>query len=113
MKNEKMAVLFENEAFVKELQTQAGPEQIRELFAKNGVVLSDEELAEFLAAGKKIETGELSTDELDNVAGGGVVLTMCKILGAAWTWSCSVYGSPEKAVEGITSYWYGVFTGNR
>lgn len=112
MENKKMEALFENETFVKELQEQAGPEQIRELFAKNGVVLSDEELAEFLAAGKKVETGELSTGELDNVSG-GVIGTLSAILAATWSWSCSVYGSPEKAVEGITTYWYGVFTKKR
>ena len=112
MENKKMAALFENEAFVKELKEQSGPEQIRDLFAKNGVPLSDEELAEFLAEGKKAETGELSTDELNNVAG-GVFATLGAMLAASWAWSVKTYGSPEAAIEGISTFWYNQFTGNR
>lgn len=112
MENKKMESLFENEAFVKELQEQAGPEQIRELFAKNGVVLSDEELAEFLAAGKKVETGELSTGELDNVAG-GIIGTLSAILAATWGSACDTFGGPENAVKEISKFWYGVFTKKR
>ena len=112
MENKKMAALFENEMFVKELKEQTGPDQVRDLFAKNGVALSDEELAEFLAEGKNSETGELSTDELDNVAG-GIFATLGGMLAASWGYACKVYGSPEKAVEGIATYWYNVFTKRR
>lgn len=110
IKNEKMAALFENEAFVKELKQQSSPEQVRDVFAKNGVNLSDEELADFFAEGKQIETGELGADDLDDVAGGiwGVLGGM---LYGSWKWACKVYGSEEAAVEGIATFWYNVFTG--
>lgn len=112
IENEKMASLFENEMFVKELKEQTRPEQVRDVFAKNGVNLSDEELAEFFAEGKKIDAGELNTDELDNVAG-GIFATLGGILAASWGYACKVYGGPEQAIEGIATFWYNVFTGKR
>lgn len=66
--------LFEDESFVSKFNNTEDFESIKKLFAENSLTLSDDELKEFLTAvvngADQKESGELTAEEMENVAGG-------------------------------------------
>lgn len=73
MKNyEKFAQLQNSEAFVAALNTIETPEELQKLLQAHGVEMAMEEIEEIAKAACG-STAELSENDLDNVAGGGVV----------------------------------------
>ncbi len=101
--------LLADEDFVKQISNIDGVEALKNLFIKNNVDITDEELQIIIEAPAKAEASEeLSVEDMDNVAG-GVVGWAKTALTATWGFACRVYGSPEAAVSGIYSYWRNVF----
>ena len=85
MSETRVKEVFSDEAFVEKLFSLESPEEAQALLKEQGLELSVEELNtinEQLKA--KLEAGgELSLDNLDNVAGGGVLATTAAIVGIA------------------------------
>ena len=83
MNEQRIQELFSDETFVKSLTEMDTPEQVQAAFQTKGVEVSTDDLIktrDFILANIN-EDGELSLDALDNVAGGGVLLTKL-IIGA-------------------------------
>ena len=73
--SEQIKTLFENEAFVEKFTNAEDLSEIKQLFADNGVEMSDDEVKQFVEAVLSLAekgVGEMSEDQLDNVAGGFV-----------------------------------------
>ena len=104
--NEKISVLLNNEEFAAKLANTETAE-MKALFAAYGVELTDEEVLEFVQTAVEADNGEvpLNEDDLENVTGGSAVGLALKALGWTWKFAVKTYGSPEKAVQGIISYW--------
>ena len=104
----KLKVLFGNEAFVQKFAAITDPASIKPLAAEFGVELTDEELAEVINAAAPLN------DELDEAAlstvSGGIFGVLGAMLGASWNFAVKTYGSPEKAIQGIGSYWVKKFS---
>lgn len=80
-KNEKIAELLNDESFMNGLDNIHSMEELCEAFAANGVeitVTEAEELAKNLVVISK--NGELDIEQLENVAGGGIIQDM-------WSWA--------------------------
>ncbi len=95
MNEERIKVLFSDEAFVKELMALETPEEVQALLAENEIDLSVEEikqLNEFLSehAGE-----ELTEEDLENVAGGFLDCALLAIALAAVV--CGVIVGIEQA----------------
>lgn len=71
--------LYNKEGFDAALAAAKSVEELKAVFAKEDVVLSDEEATE-IYVGLSTEEGELSEDALDNVAGGGVGAVLAALL---------------------------------
>lgn len=82
----KLNVLFQNEEFKAECENIHSVEELQKLFATHDVEMSIDQVTELcIAIGKRAaqeENGELSEEDLDDVAGGfGVVTWTCIGLG--------------------------------
>ena len=77
MNQEKLRAAFADEAFVKELFALEEPEDVQKKLAERGIEMSLDEIKAipqaFAAAQKQEGGGELSEDDLENVAGGGML----------------------------------------
>lgn len=73
-RNEKLKALFESESFKQEAQGVATAEELKELFQKNGVEMTVEEVVELCGQiAKQMDVGddgEISEEALENVTGG-------------------------------------------
>lgn len=85
--------LLENEEFSEKMSTTETTEEVIKVFADYGVAVTEEELDAAVAYAKE-NGGELSEDELNNVAGGvvaecvalgGLLITLGEKLGV-WDW---------------------------
>jgi len=65
--------LLNSETFMEAASGIQTLEQLQKLFAQNGVELTMEELKALTASAGAEANGELSDEELDNVAGGGFI----------------------------------------
>ncbi len=63
--------LVNDPKFRQEFEKQTSAQGIKDLFSKNGVKMTDEDLAEFAAAIKAANDNSVSEDFLAHVAGGG------------------------------------------
>ena len=81
MNNQKVAELFENEAFVNELETKTSAEDAQALFASHGAEISVAELKAMRIAAKQEAGEELGEDELELVAGGVVPIVIGTVVG--------------------------------
>lgn len=74
---EKIAELFQNEAFNQKANECKTMEDFQKLFATSGIEISIDETVDLISkiaeAKEKADSGELAVDELDNVAGGIVL----------------------------------------
>ena len=79
--NEKLAEIFENEQFKLEVQNVEIPEDFQALLAEYGLEMTLEEVNElFEQAAAYVNAGELSEEELEDVAGGKGNGTLKKII---------------------------------
>lgn len=85
------SALLEKEEFLGKLKTVESDEECQKLFAEYGVELSIEDIQLMVKESAKAsgENGELSAEELENVAGGFVG---CFLLGTAMVTFFSSYG---------------------
>lgn len=67
---EKLNALLENEAFLNKMLNAENPEQVSALFAENGITMSAKEVEILRSRLENADGGELSEDQLENVAGG-------------------------------------------
>lgn len=67
---EKLNALLEDEAFLNKMLNAENPEQVSALFAENGITMSAKEVEILRSRLENAEGGELSEDQLENVAGG-------------------------------------------
>ncbi len=103
--NEKIKELLVNEAFAAELEKVETVEEIKALFAAHGVQVTDEELTELIKQPAMADADELSEEDMEMVSGGSAVTLALKALGWTWKFAVKVYGSPSKAIKGITKFW--------
>lgn len=94
-KAEQINMLFEKPEIQQQVSGLTDPEDIRKVLVDNGVELTSEEMNEvLLSIGETIANlvpeGELSEDDLEDVAGGG--FSMMLVLGAGSTTFCAVAG---------------------
>lgn len=82
---QKLAVLFQSPQFKEAVENIETAEELQDLFAKNGVALTQKEVYDLCSAiAAQREEAELGEDELENVAGGFGILTATVLaLGAA------------------------------
>lgn len=74
-KGTELVEILENEQFQKEVVNVSTPEEMQQLIAVHGMELSVDEVMELCGQIVKTMNGdEISEDELDNVAGGVVIL---------------------------------------
>lgn len=66
-RNERMEAFLNSEAFEKELATTSSPEDLQKVLEKHGITISLEEIQTVISS---VDQGELSAEDLDNVAGG-------------------------------------------
>ena len=71
----KLEELIQDEAFRREMSACTELKQIADLFAKEGISVTEEELKQTMAEVQSQMNGELGEEELDNVAGGIAVAT--------------------------------------
>ena len=93
-KIEKLNQIFEDSAVMEQVSTLRDPDEIRAVLEEHGLTLSAQELDEILlAVGESVSQlmpeGELSEDDLEDVAG-GVSVTI--LLGAGAKILCGVAG---------------------
>ena len=67
---EKLNALLEDEAFLNKMLNAENPEQVSALFAENGITMSAKEVEILRSRLENADGGELSEDQLENVAGG-------------------------------------------
>ena len=78
---EKLEKILENEEIKAQVQSTADPDRVYEILSQNGLDVSREAFDELLASlgqavSEQMGEGELSLDQLDNVAGGsGILIT--------------------------------------
>lgn len=97
--------LFGNEEFVKAFEQVEEPEKLVQLFSEYGVEVSEDDVVAMIQEATVAEKGEeISETDLYGVSG-GIIRTGCKLIGVTWAFAVDVYGSPEKAVDGIVGYW--------
>lgn len=94
-KVEKLNDIFSNPAIMEQIGVMDDPEQILVVLAENGLELTAEELHDvLLTVGETVAPlfpeGELSEDDLDNVSGGGLTITI--VLGAGAKFTAAVLG---------------------
>lgn len=95
-KVEKLNEIFSKPAIMEQVSVMDDPEQILAILAENGLDLTAEELNEVLltigeTVAPLLPEGELSEDDLDNVAGGGGV-TATIVLGAGAKFTAAILG---------------------
>lgn len=61
---------MEDEAFLNKMLNAENPEQVSALFAENGITMSAKEVEILRSRLENADGGELSEDQLENVAGG-------------------------------------------
>ena len=61
---------LEDEAFLNKMLNAENPEQVSALFAENGITMSAKEVEILRSRLENADGGELSEDQLENVAGG-------------------------------------------
>ncbi len=75
---DKIGELFQQDAFKKDANECKTMEDFHSLFIKNGVEITEDETIELISQiaekKQKMDNGEISEDELDEVAGGIVIL---------------------------------------
>lgn len=87
---EQLKKLMENEKFVREIVAMEEPEDVQKAFAEKGFTFSIEEINQIARMAFAEDSDELSTDELETVAGGiGVVEGIC-IVAAGVKFLCDV-----------------------
>lgn len=110
MQNEaKIKELFGNEEFVKKIEGLESPAEMSAVFKEYGVEMSEDDMAEFMKAAMKKESGEeLGEEALEDVNGGLIGLLN-------WTWNRAVnyWGGEKQAVQATVNFWYNTFTGRR
>lgn len=82
---EKIKSILADEEFVSNLSSLEEPEDVRKAFEDRGVELSVEDITkmrDILAKNAENPDGELSEDELEDVAGGELI-TICTLIGVA------------------------------
>ena len=67
---EKLNAFLEDEAFLNKMLNAENPEQVSALFAENGITMSAKEVEILRSRLENADGGELSEDQLENVAGG-------------------------------------------
>lgn len=78
--NEKIIQLLNDEGFINGLQNIDTMEGLREAFAENGIILTQEEVEELAKTLVCIaKDKEFEAEELDTVVGGGIISTINKI----------------------------------
>jgi len=94
--NEKIQELLKDQEYVKKLISLGSAEKISKELEGKDVDLSPEELRKIYSLAKKKAAGELTDEELENVAGGlgiGAVIGIVSVLSAAggvtWNLLCS------------------------
>ena len=95
-KVEKLNEIFSNPEIMNRVGVMEDPAQVLEVLKENGLELTIEELQEALltigeTVAPLIPEGELSEDDLDNVAGGGA-LTVSIVLGAGAKLTAAILG---------------------
>ena len=105
MNNEKIKALLTNKEFVSKFQVVEDAKELEQLIKEYAPDMSEEEMAAFVfSATESQKDDELFEEDLEAVSG-GIFTALGKILGATCAYAVSVYGSPQKAVEGVTSFW--------
>ena len=101
---ESVIAVLSNEEFVENMKAVSSREELEELFRKNGVTGSMEEISEvvkeFAEAEGIIEADELDENALENVSGGFLSLLAVGAVTVAWTAFCA-YGCVSTTVSGI------------
>lgn len=109
MLTEKIKSLFTDAEFVNKMKNTNDLVEVQKLFAEAGVELTEAEMKEFIEeACANTDSGEIDEKQLENVSG-GIIGALGILVGFSWSVACDVYGSPKKAVIGITSYWMNKF----
>lgn len=73
--------LYAKEEFVSALNSVTSPEDVKKFFADENIIVTDDEAKE-IYIGVSTEIGELSEEDLDNVAGGGLGTILSAIITA-------------------------------
>ena len=96
MNEEKIKKVFSDEEFVKSLMNLETPEAVQKALEEKDIDLSVEDIKKIAELVQKKDNGELSEDELEEVAGGTDVGAIAAVVGA-------VVGSPVAIVGGVVA----------
>ena len=88
MNEEKIKEVFSNEKFVKSLMELNTPEEVQKALSEKDIDLSVDEIKKIAELLQKKANGELTDEDLENVAGGsislGIVIGIYVAIGAAY-----------------------------
>ena len=84
MNEEKIREVFSDEKFVKSLMELETPEEVQKALAEKDIDLSVEDIKKIAELLQKKADGELSDDELESVAGGGICLGIAVVVYATF-----------------------------
>ncbi len=73
MNEQKMKEVFSDEQFVKSLLELETPEEVQKVLAEKEIDVTEEEIVKAREILIRYNNGELSEEELENVAGGGLL----------------------------------------
>ena len=83
MNEEKIKEVFSDEEFVKSLVAMETPEEVQKALAEKGIDLSIDEIKAVAELLEKRANGELTDEDLENVAGGLGAITALVIYGVS------------------------------
>jgi hypothetical protein len=92
MNIENVKEVFSDEAFVKELFEMETASQVQAALKEKGIELTEAEILEIRDTLAKVESGELTEDMLENVAGGITIAGIISIIVAVAAGGGSVCG---------------------
>ncbi len=94
MNEQKIKELFSDEQFVKELFALETPEEVQAVLVDNDIEISVEDILKIKELLTKKESGELSDEELEQVAGGSLFAALFfTVCGIATAVSCGGVGA--------------------
>ncbi len=80
MNEQKMKEVFSDEQFVKSLLELETPEEVQKFLAEKEIDVTEEEIVKAREILVRYNNGDLSEEELENVAGGGILCFLGSIV---------------------------------
>ena len=103
----KLAELRENQDFIEKAKNSKNLDELAELFNAEGLSVDAEDLEKLSGELLSDENNELAEEDLENVAGGGIVIAVWKVASViiGWSWKNTPGKTDQEKIQYIYDFW--------